>query len=58
MSSYILAILSGLVLGFYEFFQERKDKTFSEMNILLYENEIPENKQSEDEPQQNWISFI
>lgn len=48
----VLAILSGLVLGFYEFFQERKDKTFSEMNILLYENEIPENKQSEDEPQQ------
>lgn len=39
-----VVIILGFVLGFYEYFQERKSKTFSEMNILLYENEIPENK--------------
>lgn len=48
----VLVILLGFVLGFYEFFQERKDKTFSEMNISLYENEIPENKQNEEIIQQ------
>lgn len=40
----IVIIITGFILGFYEYFQERKNKTFSEMNILLYENEIPENK--------------
>lgn len=40
----IIIILTGIALGFFEFFEERKNRTFSEMNILLYENEIPENK--------------
>lgn len=40
----LLIIASGFIIGFKEFFDERKNKTFSEMNILLYENEIPENK--------------
>ena len=41
----ILVISTGFIIGFYEFFEERKNKTFSEMNILLYENELPENKE-------------
>lgn len=45
----ILIILSGVILGFYECFQERKDKTFSEMNVLLYESETPENKNYKEE---------
>lgn len=49
----IVIILSGFVLGFYEYFQERKNKTFSEMNILLYENEIPENKTEAEEKIEN-----
>lgn len=49
----IVIILSGFVLGFYEYFQERKNKTFSEMNILLYENEIPENKTETEEKIEN-----
>ena len=48
----IIIIVIGFMLGFYEYFEERKNKTFSEMNILLYETEIPENKEGlkEEEP--------
>ena len=49
----IIVIIIGFVLGFYESFEERKNKAFSEINILLYENEIPENKEVIDENQQN-----
>ena len=50
----ILIIASGFILGFHEYFEERKNKTFSEMNILLYENEMPENKiESESEVKDN-----
>lgn len=48
----IVIIITGFIFGFYEYFKERKNKTFSEMNILLYENEIPENK-SEIEKEKN-----
>ena len=49
----IVIIIIGFILGFYEYFQERKNKTFSEMNILLYETEIPENKEVLDEDNNN-----
>lgn len=37
----ILLIVSGVFIGFLDFFKERKEKTFSQMNILLYDNETP-----------------
>lgn len=39
----ILIITIGVCIGLYEYFEERKEKTFSNMNIMLYENEQPEN---------------
>lgn len=38
----ILLIIAGISIGFLEYFKEKKDKAFSEMNILLYESEIPD----------------
>ena len=38
----ILIIGIGICIGFYEYFEERKNKTFSEMNLMLYDNETPE----------------
>lgn len=43
-----LIILIGITMGFYEYFVEKKNKAFLDMNILLYENEIPENVNSEE----------
>lgn len=43
----VLIISIGVCIGFYEYFEERKNKTFSEMNILLYEHEQPENLSQE-----------
>lgn len=39
----IIIIVIGILIGLYEYFEERKNKTFSNMNIMLYENEQPEN---------------
>lgn len=39
----------GICIGFVEFFTERRNKVFSDMNILLYESEIPSNIESNDE---------
>lgn len=39
----ILIISIGICVGLYEYFIERKNKTFSDMNIMLYENEQPQN---------------
>ena len=39
----IIIISIGICIGLYEFFIERKNKTFSNMNIMLYESEQPEN---------------
>ncbi len=49
----IILILSGIFFGFLEFFSEQKDKAFSEMNILLYENELPEQIESDEEIEYN-----
>lgn len=39
----IVIILIGIFIGLYEYFDERKSKAYSDMNILLYENELPQN---------------
>lgn len=44
----IIIIISGVCIGLYEYFEERKIKTFSNMNIMLYENELPEYIESPD----------
>ena len=45
----IILIFLGIVFGFYEYFIERKNRTFNEMNILLFENEKPDIIESESE---------
>ena len=39
----IIIVFIGVCFGFYEYFIERKNKTFSDMNIMLYEREQPQN---------------
>ncbi|MBQ2946943.1 MAG: sortase [Bacilli bacterium] len=43
----LIFILLGISIGFVEYFNQRKNKIYSSMNILLYENEIPENIETE-----------
>lgn len=38
----IILIIIGLTIGLSEYFKEKKNKAFTEMNVLLYENEMPE----------------
>lgn len=45
----IIVILIGISLSFYEYFVSKKQKAFTEMNVMLYENEIPENIEDEKE---------
>ena len=45
----IVIILLGVVIGLYEYFEERKNKTFSDMNIVLYDNEMPQNIETKEE---------
>lgn len=44
----ILLILSGIFFGMYDYFVTKKDRTFTEMNVLLYESEMPEEIEEED----------
>lgn len=43
----ILLIVLGISIGFIEYFNQRKDKIYSDMNILLYESEIPDRIETE-----------
>lgn len=43
----ILMIFIGVSLIFLDYFIEKKNRAFSEMNILLYENETPKNIDSD-----------
>lgn len=43
----------GISIGFIEYFDQRKEKVYSEMNILLYENETPQNIESDQEFDEN-----
>ena len=45
----ILLVLSGITIGFSDYFKSKKDKAFSDMNILLYESEMPEIIESDEE---------
>lgn len=45
----IIFVVVGVWIGFYEIFSERRNKIFSDMNILLYESEIPSNIESDEE---------
>ena len=38
----IILITIGILFGFMEYLKEKKEKTFSDMNILLYESETPD----------------
>jgi len=49
----IIIIVIGFCIGLYEYFEERKEKTFSNMNIMLYEEEQPENIVEEETPSEN-----
>lgn len=39
----LVFIIAGLFVSFFEYFELKKDKAFSKMNILLYKSEMPEN---------------
>lgn len=43
----ILLIVLGISIGFIEYFNQRKDKIYSNMNILLYESEMPDRIETE-----------
>lgn len=44
----ILLVIIGIVIGFSDYLKEKKNKAYSEMNILLYENEVPDSIESEE----------
>lgn len=48
----ILFVVSGIILGTYDYFLQKKNETFSEMNVKLFKNEIPEVIDSEKEYQE------
>lgn len=41
-------IIIGICFGLYDYFEARKNDAFSKMNIMLYENEFPENIMEEE----------
>lgn len=45
----VIIIIIGVGFALFEYFGEKKNKVFSEMNIMLYESELPENIESEEE---------
>ena len=45
----VILIFVGFSFGLFEYFKEKKEKTFSDMNILLYESETPEEIDKEEE---------
>ena len=45
----ILIIALGIFIGSLEYLKSKKDKAFSKMNIMLYENETPKDIKNEDE---------
>ena len=48
----IIIFLIGIGLIFFEYFEEKKDKAFSEKSIMLYESEIPENIEENSLPEE------
>ena len=48
----IIFILTGVCIGFIDYYVERREKVFADMNLLLYETEEPSNIISEEEIEQ------
>lgn len=46
----VIILLSGIYLGAGEYFKTKKEKAFTEMNLLLYKSETPEEKEGPVEP--------
>ena len=44
----IILVSIGFLFGFFEYLKEKKEKAFSDMNILLYESETPEKIDSDE----------
>lgn len=51
----LILVLSGISIGFIDYFNQRKDDIYSEMNIKLYETETPENIVIEEKEEENEI---
>ena len=49
----IILIIIGILFGFIEYLKEKKEKTFSDMNILLYESETPDIIDNEEEKKED-----
>lgn len=49
----IIIIILGLIIGFFDYFAEKKNLAFSEMNVLLYENETPKNIENNEQIDEN-----
>ena len=49
----IILVALGLIVGSFEYFQTKKNKAFSKMNIMLYESEMPEMIYDVDTPSSN-----
>ena len=47
----LILLLFGLYLGTTEYFKQKKEKVFTDMNLLLYESETPEKKDDPVEPE-------
>lgn len=46
----LVVLLFGVYIGTFEYFEQKKDKAFTDMNLLLYESEKPEVKNDPVEP--------
>ena len=49
----ILFVVLGVVVGVSDYLKQKKDKAYTEMNLLLYENEIPDVIESEQKIEEN-----
>ena len=49
----IILIIIGILFGFIEYLKEKQEKTFSDMNILLYESETPDIIDNEEEKKED-----
>ena len=51
----LILIFIGISIGFIEYFNQRKNKVYSDMNVLLYESETPQNIGKESTTEQEQI---
>lgn len=48
----VLLILAGIFTISFEYLQSKRDKVFSEMNIMLYQEQMPQNVETKEQEQQ------